>query len=321
MLPRILLATLLCQLTVALFPGDAAATKCSIPSRISVNFGDADTLTGNTATATDITIECSRLGSATAVTLCANYGPGYGGGFNGANRWMSAGFYGQLYYRFYTDAAHTTLWGHTDYPQLGSPQRIVLPVSGGSASGTVTLYGLIAGAQPTAVPSTYQDTISWQYVRYYYATGDLLQCDAVAGAYSTSQQVKVSAEVQSNCLVEANDLDFGSASGNITHNIDASTELSVTCTAGTRYWISLDDGQAGTYNPANRRMQSGADRVSYGLYTNASRTDAWGSGWDAVFGTASGGTVDLTIYGRVPPQSSVPPGIYTDTVIVTINYF
>ncbi|MBW8637892.1 spore coat U domain-containing protein [Hoeflea sp. WL0058] len=320
MLTRTLLVLVLCNLAVALFPADAAATSCSIPSRISVDFGDADTLTGNTATATDITIECSNLGSATAVTLCANYGPGFGGGFNGADRWMSAGFYEKLYYRFYTDAAHTTLWGHSDHPQLGSPQRIVLPVTQGTASGVVTLYGLLSGAQPTAEPDTYRDTISWHSVRFYYAAGDSLQCDAVTGAYATSQQVKVSAKVEANCLVEADDLDFGSASGNITHNIDASTSLSVTCTAGTKYWISLDDGQAGTYDPANRRMQSGTDMISYGLYTDAARTNAWGSGWDSVFGTASGGGVDLPVYGRVPPQSSVPPGVYTDTVVVTITY-
>nr|WP_281033880.1 spore coat protein U domain-containing protein [Mesorhizobium sp. M4B.F.Ca.ET.049.02.1.2] len=36
--------------------------------------------------------------------------------------------------------------------------------------------------------------------------------------------------------------------------------------------------------------------------------------------TGVGTAQNLTVYGRVPPQTTPSPGVYTDTVIVTVTY-
>jgi spore coat protein U-like protein len=58
------------------------------------------------------------------------------------------------------------------------------------------------------------------------------------------------------------------------------------------------------------------------MYSDASRTVNWGntSGTDTVAGTGNGSAQVLTIYGRVPAQTTPAPATYNDTVTVTINY-
>jgi spore coat protein U-like protein len=58
------------------------------------------------------------------------------------------------------------------------------------------------------------------------------------------------------------------------------------------------------------------------LYSNAGRTTVWGNtvGTDTVAGTGTGATQSLTVYGRVPVQSTPGAGTYTDTVITTVTY-
>jgi spore coat protein U-like protein len=48
---------------------------------------------------------------------------------------------------------------------------------------------------------------------------------------------------------------------------------------------------------------------------------AWGSAANQIVpGTGTGAVQNVTIYGRVAPQTTPTSGTYTDTVIVTINY-
>ncbi len=48
----------------------------------------------------------------------------------------------------------------------------------------------------------------------------------------------------------------------------------------------------------------------------------WGNtiGTDTVAGTGTGSNQSLTVYGRVPVQSTPVGATYTDTVIVTVTY-
>ena len=68
---------------------------------------------------------------------------------------------------------------------------------------------------------------------------------------------------------------------------------------------------------------SGANSVTYGLYKDAARSTGWGSSivsGETVSGTGTGSAQALTVYGRVPPQSTPPPGTYSDVVVVTVTY-
>jgi spore coat protein U-like protein len=69
-------------------------------------------------------------------------------------------------------------------------------------------------------------------------------------------------------------------------------------------------------------MTAGGATVGYALYSNAGRTTNWGNtvGTDTVSGTGNGTGQALTVYGRVPPQSTPAPGAYSDTITVTVTY-
>jgi spore coat protein U-like protein len=121
-------------------------------------------------------------------------------------------------------------------------------------------------------------------------------------------------------MVTPQDLNFGSH-GVLSANIDATSQLAVTCTPSTAYTIGLNGGNANAA-PTVRKMAKGAERITYGLYQNAARTQAWGEsiGTDTVAATGSGLAQNFTVYGRVPPQASPTAGTYTDTIVVTVTY-
>jgi len=138
-----------------------------------------------------------------------------------------------------------------------------------------------------------------------------------AGAADAYASFSVSASIAANCLLETADLDFGTA-GIIGSDIDADTDIDITCTPGTGYDIAIDGGGAG--DPDHREMRSGSDTVGYGLYSDTARHDHWGtSPASTVSGSGSGRQQQLGVYGRIPPQHAVS-GHYADTVVVTITY-
>lgn len=301
-------------LAVLIFPAGAGAATCTVGVS-SLDFSAVDTLTGNARTTADISIRCNDAASST-ITVCGNIGAG-SGGTSGGHRQMVSGS-GSLQFGLFADEARSVPWGHMSDPTLGSPRRIVLPVAEAGASADVTLYGSIAGGQTDARTGSYSAQFSAADAVFYYAEGDALQCDAPAGASSAMASFTASASVSANCLIEAEDIAFGSV-GLITQNIDASGRLHVTCTPGAGYSIALDGGLSGAAEPAGRRMRSGDETVLYGLYSDPGRTAGWGSTpGSTVEGEGSGEEV-ITIYGRVPPQQA-RPGDYTDTVVVTISY-
>jgi spore coat protein U-like protein len=69
-------------------------------------------------------------------------------------------------------------------------------------------------------------------------------------------------------------------------------------------------------------MANGAVQITYGLYRDAARTLPWGSttGTNTAAGTGSGSGQALTVYGRMPVQTTPAPGTFTDTIIATVTY-
>jgi spore coat protein U-like protein len=66
-------------------------------------------------------------------------------------------------------------------------------------------------------------------------------------------------------------------------------------------------------------MTFSTSNVTYGLYKDAARSLPWGStaGVNTASGTGTGLTQTLTVYGRVPPQTTPNAGAYTDTIVAT----
>jgi spore coat protein U-like protein len=91
----------------------------------------------------------------------------------------------------------------------------------------------------------------------------------------------------------------------------------VTCDGAVPFSVGLGAGIAGG---ATRAMQSGTDRLEYGLYADPSRQIPWGDGATAPERSGSGPDAQLTVYGRIPARQNVPAGSYADSVVVTISF-
>lgn len=141
-----------------------------------------------------------------------------------------------------------------------------------------------------------------------------------ANATTTTTSMSVSATVLGLCIVAATPIAFGNYTSTQTDNTGT---VVASCTAGTPYNISLDPG-TGTGASTGNRMMTGpsAATLHYSLYSNSGRTTNWGNviGTDTVSGTGNGLAQTLTVYGRIPASQLSAPGVYTDTVTVTLTY-
>ena len=158
--------------------------------------------------------------------------------------------------------------------------------------------------------------------------GAMLLTPAMTGAATASTTLVVSAVVESTCSVAANPLSFGGyrpGQGSAISN----TTLAVRCAKGTPFTVALDAG-AGGGTVTQRVMTFGAYQLRYNLYTTAGRTTVWGDGTMSSatvsgigHGLATGQAVVETVYGQVPDiaaNQDLAPGLYTDTVRVTVSY-
>ncbi len=147
-------------------------------------------------------------------------------------------------------------------------------------------------------------------------------CAAPCFAQTDSDTMQVTATVLASCDVEAPDLAFGSYNPVSTSPLDASVSVSLICTNGANYDLSVGAGLGVGATIGARLMTSGLNTLAYALYRDASHTQLWGvtAGSNTLTGTGSGTTQSHTIYGRVPALQTAPAGSYTDTVTVTVSY-
>lgn len=147
-----------------------------------------------------------------------------------------------------------------------------------------------------------------------------LACAGPALAGIDDDTFVVSARVLATCEVTAQDLEFGDYDPLAASNHDAATTLSLTCTNGTPYQLSMSVG--GGESTAARYMHDGAEQLAYILYQDPSRTTLWGvnAGVDTLDGTGTGTPVVIDLFGRIPMQQDAPAGDYTDTITVTVSW-
>jgi len=140
---------------------------------------------------------------------------------------------------------------------------------------------------------------------------------------TASGSMTVRITIQAECKVlTATDMDFGTE-GVIDADIDQTSTISVQCTNTTPYNVGLSAGGGAGATIAIRKMTGPASAtIDYSLYRDAGRAQLWGTtiGTDTVSGTGNGALQPLTVYGRVPPQTTPGAGVYTDTVAITVTY-
>ncbi len=143
-----------------------------------------------------------------------------------------------------------------------------------------------------------------------------------AFAATATTTMPVSMTITAGCQVSAGTLAFGTATG-LFSIVNATTTLSVTCTNTTPYTIGLDAGGGTGASTTTRKMTGpSAATISYQLFQNAGLTTNFGNtiSTDTVAGTGSGSAQSISVYGRVPVQTSPAPGSYSDVVNVTVTY-
>ena len=145
----------------------------------------------------------------------------------------------------------------------------------------------------------------------------------MAMAGSATASMSISATVLSACVVTSNSMAFGGYNPTSATPTDATSTLDVICTAGTNYSVGLNAGTTAGATVLTRQMTSGANVLSYALYSDSSRSTNWGNtpGTDTPAQTTAGVLPStFTVYGRIPAQQNVQAGSYADTVTITVSY-
>jgi spore coat protein U-like protein len=300
-----------------IFGGAARAQSCN-GSITDLRFGNVNAVA---STPTDVnatlTINCASIPTNYYVKICMSIGAGNGGS-SGSQRLMN----NTLAYQLYQDAGHTLGWGTTTNTNLGTvPSLNIGSTVGGSASTTTTVYGRVFGSQPSVAPNSYTSVMGGGDTHLDYAgsaTAPNTTCAGWTGTQVAYPSLNIFATVVAGCSVTANDLAFGSV-GNLSSAVSASSQLNVTCTTSTAYQVSLDGGLSGGA-PTARKMTSGANSVTYGIYQDAAHSNPWGASPNNASGTGTGANQVFTMYGYVPSQTTPPPGSYSDRVVATVTY-
>jgi spore coat protein U-like protein len=150
----------------------------------------------------------------------------------------------------------------------------------------------------------------------------LMVMATTARAASSTAQMDVSAVVAPDCRITVSNLAFGSydpLAQNAAQDLNAAADVSMLCTKNSRASIIIDGGRNRV--GSSRALQGGSQQVSYQLYRDADRTQAWGSE-DALqyVSTGIGKPQQLRVYGRIPPGQEVASGVYTDVVTATVDF-
>lgn len=123
-------------------------------------------------------------------------------------------------------------------------------------------------------------------------------------------------------------IDFGTIAAGKPGATDAQGTLSFLCTLTglqltLNYSASISTGVSGSY--ATRKMQHlSGSQISYNLYRDANRTQIFGNG-SAGTSTVGGSCIAacpllIPVFGRISSNPAGPPGAYSDTVTVTIEF-
>ncbi len=313
---KLLLAPALAAALLACADPAFAALSCSFDVD-NLNFGDVDLTQGVPYTITGaVTSQCSGGMPLQWVTICPNIGSGTGNASAHDPRQLDK--FGssteKLNYNLYHHGT-STIWGSFlwPYPERPPVIRIRLNFSG-EGSNTTLIDARLFGGQNAHTKGTYISRFRNSHVAFQYLAGYHNDCN---GATQTEKpKFKVRARNVKSCTVSATDLDFGTV-GALSANVDSTADVTVRCTYQLPYKIKL----LGPNDPTNRKMTLGSDKITYGTYRNAARSQPWGRfNSNDIDDTGTGFDQHFTIYGRVPPQPTPPPGTYTDTVTVRITF-
>jgi spore coat protein U-like protein len=317
---RFLMLALIAVIAVMSHRAEAQSISCSATMTNTV-FGNVNPLSSQTDASATLNYTCTNSSTTTtrSATVCFSIGDGVQGGGNSNPRRMQDGAGDPLMFQLFQNSTRTTVWGSSFFG-VNTPVEVDLTIPArGSRSGSATMYGRVVGGQTTAVPGAYQDQFTGNHTALTINESGSTPPGSCSTSILSAFPFTVTASVTSQCAVSATTLNFGTV-GLLLANTDLTSTLTVQCASGVAYQVGLDNGQ--NASGTTRRMTGPGGLVSYELYRNSTRTQRWGAtlNTDTVVGSGNGNNQSLTVYGRVPPQTTPTAGTYNDTITVTVTY-
>ncbi len=298
----------------------ALALSCSFDVT-NINFGNVDLSDGTSHFATgEMTADCSG-NPFQWVTICPNIGSGNGNPTahdpRQMKKWGNSSI--KLNFNLYWPGS-STIWGSYLWPYPERPPVLHLRLSwGGSGNTSKTIDARLFGGQNAHPKGVYFSRFNNNHILFQYKSGYSQDCSS-GTVKSEKPSFRVRVRNVKSCTVSATDIDFG-AVGNLASNVDATGTVTVRCTYDLPYKIRLDRGSSNASSPTQRKMSNGSDTITYGTYSDAARSQPWG--WlnsNDVNATGTGYDQTFTTYGRVPPQTTPPPGNYSETIVVKVVF-
>ena len=312
-----LLLALLAAFALLMMPGTAQAQTCSATVS-SIDFGSPSLLSGGSVDVTGtVTVTCTGIPLLSVVKICPGIGAG-SGGTDGSARLMT-GPAGSLRFQLYQDAARSIAWGSLDNPSLGSvPPIIISNLLNGAGSATRSIYARLFDGQATAVPGlSRQLHRECHFVQLWGRTArHQYQLHGVRGLRLDPPDLRGDGCPAKGCTVAATDLTFP-PTGVLSRVVTAQSGISLTCTNQTPYALRLDAGRNADASGTRRMRGASGGFITYGLFRDAALSSSWDSGVQA---SGTGLVQALAVHGRVPAQATPAPGVYSDTVVVTVTY-
>jgi spore coat protein U-like protein len=126
--------------------------------------------------------------------------------------------------------------------------------------------------------------------------------------------------------VTATSIDFGQVYAGATFS--GIGTVTVTAPAGLNFRVALGGGFHYSAGVRHLKQNDGAETIPYSLYQDAGCTLAFGDAGlgdtfapgSGVAGSGIGRDVLIRVYGRLTVLSSAPPGLYLDSVVVSVTY-
>jgi spore coat protein U-like protein len=135
------------------------------------------------------------------------------------------------------------------------------------------------------------------------------------------------------CTVSTTNVVFATINPLSLSDTDSVGGVTVNCggVAGLLIPVTVDISKGTGASFSARTMSSGANKLSYQLYTDAGRSTVFGDGTGGTGDVNSGillnvlgigPVVNVPVYGRVfGGQTTTPPGAYADSIAVTVTYY
>lgn len=128
-----------------------------------------------------------------------------------------------------------------------------------------------------------------------------------------------------NCSVNTSALSFVAYDFIAIGSNDTSTQLRILCDPDIPYAVKMSSGLNAAGDYSQRQMLSAQNNTPllYNIYLDSSYSQIWGDGrgFSSFYsGLSSGSPVVLPIYARIPSRQAVAPGVYTDAVVITVEW-